>query len=78
MDIQQIVSLIFVAAAAAFLGLRLWRQARGKSGGSCGGCGECGRPAPAGQRPAPQATPLVSLDNAGGRPSRFKPPTPDR
>lgn len=73
-DVQQIFALALVALAAASVGLRLWRQARGKAagGGSCPGCGECGRPRATGARPAPKATPLVTLGGAGA-PPRLRP-----
>jgi hypothetical protein len=73
-EVQQIAALVLVALAAVSVAWRAWRaRFSGKSGGSCPGCGECGRP-PA-DRPAPKATPLVTL-TASGAP-RPKPPTSD-
>nr|CAA9287476.1 hypothetical protein AVDCRST_MAG63-4111 [uncultured Armatimonadetes bacterium] len=75
MDVQQIVALGIVAVAAGSLVLRLWRQTRGKSGGgSCPGCGECGRPPLPAARPAPKATPLITL-GTGTRPTRTRAPS---
>lgn len=86
MDFQQIATLFLVAIAAFFLARRLWRQAQGKGDGECGGCGgACGKPVSAGanaaSRPAPQATPLITLGGASGNrpapPPRFRPPKPN-
>jgi bacterioferritin-associated ferredoxin len=44
MDIQQVVSLLLVAAAAAYLGrsgVRAWRAMVSKQGGCASGCGRC-------------------------------------
>jgi hypothetical protein len=73
MDLQQVIALGIVGVAAGSLAWRLWRQVRAaRDGDTCGGCGVCGKPAlrPNGVRPAPQATPLVSLSAAPGRRSR--------
>jgi hypothetical protein len=72
MDIQQAIAFLIVTVAAAYLGWRLWRQATGKSDG-CDGCaGSCGKPvtpSPA-VRPAPKATPLVTLGPPPRRPKQ--------
>jgi hypothetical protein len=72
-DVQQIATLGIVAAAAASLGLRAWKHAKGTSGGNCPGCGECGREQNPNLRSTPKPTPLVTLSQ--GAPSRrFTPP----
>ncbi len=70
MDLQEIAALALVALAAGWLLVRLWRQITGKkTGAGCPGCNECGRPVlGADGRPAPKATPLVTLER------RRKPP----
>ncbi|MES2459531.1 MAG: hypothetical protein V4671_03050 [Armatimonadota bacterium] len=75
-DIQQLGALAIVAAAAGSLGVRAWKHARGTSGGNCPGCGECGREPNPNLRPAPKATPLVTLSQ-GAPPRRFTPPKPE-
>ena len=71
MDIQQAITLLIVIVAAAYLGWRVWRQATGKTDG-CDGCGGgCGKPVTTNPavRPAPQATPLVTLSPPPRRPN---------
>ena len=63
MDIQQIITFLIVAVAATFLAHRLWKQAKGGED-ACGGCGGgCGKPITPNTavRPAPKATPLITL-----------------
>jgi hypothetical protein len=66
MDVQQIITFLIVAVAATFLARRLWGQAKGTED-ACGGCGGgCGKPVkpdakPTAVRPAPKATPLITL-----------------
>lgn len=75
MDVQQLISLLVVTAAASHLawyGLRKIKRSR--DGDFCGGCGSCGKPALETRnvtqtRPAPQATPLITL-SAPPRPKR--------
>jgi hypothetical protein len=69
MDGQQLATLGIVAVAGGSLALRAYRQIKGEGGGHCAGCGECGRAPRPDFRPAPRATPLVSL-SAGGPPRR--------
>jgi hypothetical protein len=82
-DAQEMAALGLVALAAVWLARRLWLQARGgaDAGAGCPGCGECGRAASpaAGARPAPKATPLVTLSvgRGGGGSRRPPPPPPD-
>lgn len=60
MDVQQLITLGIVAVAAVSVSRRLWKSAKGEG---CDGCsGACGKPTSKnGIRPAPQATPLVTL-----------------
>ncbi len=69
MDVQQAATLGIVAVAAVSVGSRFYKHLRGAGG--CSGCGECGREpkANAGVRPAPKATPLVTL-GVGASPRR--------
>ena len=63
MDIQQIITLLIVLVAVISLGRRLLAQTKGDAG-SCGGCGgACGKSEAktTAVRPAPQATPLITL-----------------
>lgn len=68
-DAQQIAVFVLVAAAALWLGFRTWKHTKG---GACDGCGECGREPDPKLRPAPKATPLVTLSQTP--PRRFTPP----
>jgi hypothetical protein len=68
MDIQQGITLGIVAIAGVSLGTRAYHQMRGTGGGHCAGCGECGRQPRPDVRPAPKATPLVTL--SAGMPVR--------
>jgi hypothetical protein len=72
MDVQQAITLGIVAVAGTTLVRRVWRSVSSKDGGHCAGCGECGRPPRPDVRPAPKATPLVTL----GTGSRSRPQAP--
>lgn len=76
MDFQQVASLAIVGVAASVVARRVYGHLRGTAGGHCAGCGECGRTPRPDVRPAPKATPLVSLSLAAP-PRRFKPPSRD-
>ncbi|MBC8102487.1 MAG: hypothetical protein H7Z41_07845 [Cytophagales bacterium] len=73
-DIQQALTFVIVLAAAASLGLRIWKHARGTSGGSCSGCGECGRDPNPNLRPALKPVPLVTLSSTAPPRRRAQPP----
>jgi len=71
-DFQQITVYGIVGVAAATL---VRHAVKSADAGHCEGCGECGRPAKAHVRPAPKATPLVTL-STGSPPRRFTAPKP--
>jgi len=74
-DFQQIAVYGIVGVAAATLVRHAVKSVKSADAGHCEGCGECGRPAKAHVRPAPKATPLVTL-STGSPPRRFTAPKP--
>ncbi|MEK7730387.1 MAG: hypothetical protein AAB363_00865, partial [Planctomycetota bacterium] len=66
MDIQDIIALSLVAAAAVYAGRALWRMLNGKTG-CAPNCGCSDKPTPADATPAPsqrglKRVPLVTLE----------------
>jgi hypothetical protein len=74
-NVQEMATFGIVGAAAVGLLRQGWLGIRSAREGHCPGCGECGRAEKqeAGVRPAPKATPLITLSTQGP-PRRFRPP----
>jgi hypothetical protein len=72
-SMQALLANIFVGLAVLYLIYRAYLKAKNKEHSSCGGCAGCGKSerheAQNKPRPAPQATPLITLERPKTSPS---------